>query len=41
MMKNIVSPALLALVLAMPGLAEGEALNREPRTGRPPVCSQC
>lgn len=30
MMKNIVSLALVALVLTMPGLAAGEALNREP-----------
>ena len=30
MMKRIVSPALFALALAMPGLAAGEALKREP-----------
>ena len=30
MMKRIVSPALFALVLAMPGLAEGETLKRAP-----------
>lgn len=30
MMKRIVSPAVFALVLAIPGLAAGEALKREP-----------
>jgi Transglycosylase SLT domain/SPOR domain len=30
MMKRIVSPALFALALAMPGLAAGEAVKREP-----------
>ena len=30
MMKRIVSPALFALALAMPGLAAGEAVKHEP-----------